>query len=169
MNLSAPWEAIPITDYIYLNCVCFKVFSCLTHRNPIEMFLSQISSRLFSRPRYSYLIALAASLGISFFYHPIWQIIHSTITEIMSESHHTVTPARTPVYFLGIGGPNFMENTNHPAYTQLAVVGKEITTKVKPKAVVVISAHWQASPDTIHINADENPGIIYDFYGFPKH
>lgn len=74
-----------------------------------------------------------------------------------------------PVYFLGIGGPNFMEDTKHPAYTQLAAVGREITTKVKPKAVVVFSAHWQESPSKIGINVHEKTDLIYDFYGFPPH
>ncbi|CRG84345.1 4,5-DOPA dioxygenase extradiol-like protein [Talaromyces islandicus] len=77
--------------------------------------------------------------------------------------------ARTPVYFLGIGGPNFIENTKHPAYAQLASIGHEITTKVKPKAVVVFSAHWQSSPNKLEINVAEQVDIIYDFYGFPAH
>jgi aromatic ring-opening dioxygenase catalytic subunit (LigB family) len=78
-------------------------------------------------------------------------------------------PARTPVYFLGIGGPNFIENTKHPASAQLASIGHEITTQVKPKAVVVFSAHWQSSPNKIEINVAEQVDIIYDFYGFPAH
>ena len=61
-------------------------------------------------------------------------------------------PGRTPVYFLSIGGPNFVENKNHPAYAKLAAVGREITTNVKPKAVVVFSAHWQGGPNKIKIN-----------------
>ena len=76
---------------------------------------------------------------------------------------------RTPVYFLGIGGPNFMENTDHPAYAKLAAVGREITTEVKPKAVVVFSAHWQGGPNNIKINVAEQIDLIYDFYGFPPH
>lgn len=74
-----------------------------------------------------------------------------------------------PVYFLGIGGPNFLENTTHPAYAKLAEVGSEITTFVKPKAVVVVSAHWQGGPSTIKINTAAETDIIYDFYGFPPH
>ncbi|KAF2810305.1 Extradiol aromatic ring-opening dioxygenase [Mytilinidion resinicola] len=74
-----------------------------------------------------------------------------------------------PVYFLGIGGPNFLESTNHPAYAKLAAVGREITTKVKLKAVVVFSAHWQGGPNTIRINVAEKTDQIYDFYGFPPH
>jgi hypothetical protein len=45
----------------------------------------------------------------------------------MSDSSHLNSPSRTPVYFLGIGGPNFMEDTAHPAYAKLAAVGQEIT------------------------------------------
>ncbi|KAI0154794.1 putative aromatic ring-opening dioxygenase LigB subunit [Xylariaceae sp. FL1272] len=76
---------------------------------------------------------------------------------------------RLPTYFLGIGGPNFIENTAHPAYSKLAEIGEEITTRVKPKAVVVFSAHWQAGPSRIAINAVEHTDLIYDFYGFPRH
>lgn len=82
---------------------------------------------------------------------------------------NNTSPDRMPVYFLGIGGPNFLENPKHPAYSALEAIGREITTKVRPKAVVVFSAHWQGGPDKIEINVGENAGIIYDFYGFPPH
>lgn len=98
-------------------------------------------------------------------------------------SSNTPPTRRTPVYFLGIGGPNFIENTAHPAFARLAAVGKEITTVVKPKAVVVFSAHWQSSSNGssassgpggsggsgVEVNVAEDAGIIYDFYGFPPH
>ncbi|PVI04590.1 putative aromatic ring-opening dioxygenase LigB subunit [Periconia macrospinosa] len=74
---------------------------------------------------------------------------------------------RPPVYFLGIGGPNFIGNTEHPAYQSLASIGQEITTYVKPKAVVVFSAHWQAGSTTLQINSAEHTDLVYDFYGFP--
>ena len=38
--------------------------------------------------------------------------------------------------------PNIMFDTEHPAHKKLQEIGKEITTVVKPKAVVVFSAHW---------------------------
>ncbi|BCS02854.1 DODA-type extradiol aromatic ring-opening family dioxygenase [Aspergillus luchuensis] len=80
-----------------------------------------------------------------------------------------VTMARTPVYFLSHGGPNIMYDHEHPAYHKLGEIGKEITTKVKPRAVVVFSAHWQAGRDTIQVNTAEITDLIYDFYGFPSH
>ncbi|KAJ9397811.1 hypothetical protein DTO282F9_5331 [Paecilomyces variotii] len=79
------------------------------------------------------------------------------------------TKMRTPVYFISHGGPNVMYERDHPAYSKLQELGREITTKVKPRAVVVFSAHWQAGPDTIQVNTAEITDLIYDFYGFPSH
>lgn len=62
-----------------------------------------------------------------------------------------------------------MEDYSHPAYSKLQEIGKEITEKVKPKAVVVFSAHWQASPNRIEVNTAELTDLIYDYYGFPDH
>ncbi|KAI0378124.1 putative aromatic ring-opening dioxygenase LigB subunit [Hypomontagnella monticulosa] len=87
----------------------------------------------------------------------------------MSDSSNASKASRMPVYFLGIGGPNFMEDTKHPAYAKLAEVGQEITTNVRPKAVVVFSAHWQGGPSKVKVNVAEQPDLIYDFYGFPPH
>lgn len=102
----------------------------------------------------------------------LWQSTYSNpSTEeapvIMAESSRPTQ--RTPVYFLGIGGPNFMENREHPAFKKLGETGLEITTKVKPKAVVVISAHWQDGPNRVSINFAEKTDLIYDFYNFPPH
>ena len=56
-----------------------------------------------------------------------------------------------------------MYDTEHPVYSKLQQIGKEITTKVKPKAVVVFSAHWQAdAPDTIEVNTREKTDLIYE-------
>ncbi|KIW10304.1 hypothetical protein PV08_11266 [Exophiala spinifera] len=77
---------------------------------------------------------------------------------------------RTPVYFVSHGGPNTMYDTKHPVYPKLQAIGKEITEQVKPSAVVVFSAHWQAErPNTIEVNVSENEPLLYDFYGFPRH
>ncbi|KAJ5640731.1 Extradiol ring-cleavage dioxygenase class III enzyme subunit B [Penicillium herquei] len=76
---------------------------------------------------------------------------------------------KTPIYFLSHGGPNIMYNEEHPAYRKLGQIGREITTKVKPRAVVVFSAHWQGGKDTIYVNTAETTDLIYDFYGFPDH
>lgn len=78
--------------------------------------------------------------------------------------------SRTPVYFVSHGGPTTMFQTDHPVFPKLQEIGREITQKVKPKAVVVFSAHWQADrPGTIEVNTSEQEPLLYDFYGFPQH
>ena len=37
----------------------------------------------------------------------------------------------------------------------------------KPKAIVVVSAHWEANAPTL--TSGENPKLIYDYSGFPRH
>lgn len=62
-----------------------------------------------------------------------------------------------------------MENRQHPAFHKLGEIGREITIEVKPKAVVVFSAHWQDGPSRVSVNVAEDADIIYDFYNFPPH
>jgi 4,5-DOPA dioxygenase extradiol len=120
-----------------------------------------------------YLAILLVSLCLPLLYPTATTIdigAQASLSPSLKMSDNTTVPSsRMPVYFLSIGGPNFMENTQHPAYAKLSDVGREITTKVNPKAIVVFSAHWQDSPNRIQINAAEDTDIIYDFYGFPPH
>ncbi len=37
----------------------------------------------------------------------------------------------------------------------------------KPKAIIIISAHWEE--DVIKINSQPNPSLYFDYYGFPPH
>jgi aromatic ring-opening dioxygenase catalytic subunit (LigB family) len=55
-----------------------------------------------------------------------------------------------------------MYDVEHPAYKELGKIGKEITTKVKPRAVVVFSAHWQGGVDTVQVNTAEMTELIYE-------
>ena len=56
-----------------------------------------------------------------------------------------------------------MYDFDHPAFSKMQVIGKEITSKIKPKAVVVFSAHWQADGDNkIQVNTKENTDLIYE-------
>ncbi|KAH8162065.1 hypothetical protein CIB48_g6179 [Xylaria polymorpha] len=74
---------------------------------------------------------------------------------------------KAPVYFMSHGGPTTMFDTEHPVYPVLQKIGQEITQKVKPKAIVVFSAHWEAGPRNIQVNTAVTNDLIYDYYGFP--
>ncbi|ESU28651.1 extradiol ring-cleavage dioxygenase class III protein subunit B [Flavobacterium limnosediminis JC2902] len=67
-----------------------------------------------------------------------------------------------PVLFIGHGSPMNGIEDNQFSQTWKAM-GKEI---VKPKAVLVISAHWLTRGT--HITAMNNPKTIHDFGGFPQ-
>lgn len=88
-------------------------------------------------------------------------------TLIFKAAQPSTKMSKAPVYFFSHGGPNVQYETEHPAYAVLQAIGKEITQKVKPKALVVFSAHWQAEPNEINLNNAEDTDLIYDFYGFP--
>ncbi|KAI1436954.1 Extradiol aromatic ring-opening dioxygenase [Xylaria sp. CBS 124048] len=60
-----------------------------------------------------------------------------------------------------------MFETEHPVYPVLQKIGQEITQKVKPKAIVVFSAHWEAGARYIEVNKAVTNDLIYDYYGFP--
>jgi 4,5-DOPA dioxygenase extradiol len=64
--------------------------------------------------------------------------------------------------FLCHGGPTLAIETNE--YTSFL---KELGERIKPKAIVVFTAHWESEVTTIS-STDDAYEMIYDFYGFPK-
>ena len=62
-----------------------------------------------------------------------------------------------------------MYDSSHPAHSVLEQIGREITTEVRPKAVVVISAHWEAErglkeeENGVEVNFGEGDGLIYEY------
>jgi len=78
-----------------------------------------------------------------------------------------------PTFYIPHGGGPcfFMDWTMGPADTwdNLAAWLGSIssTLPARPKAILVISAHWEESTVTVASNA--NPPLIYDYHGFPEH
>lgn len=69
---------------------------------------------------------------------------------------------RAPAFFIGHGTP--MNAIEENAFTNsLQALGKSLN---KPKAILVISAHWLTSYDAISVH-DEDEELIYDMFGFP--
>jgi len=93
----------------------------------------------------------------------------TTLSQIISPSRSSQRMPRTPVLCISHGGPNLVEDSDHPAYKQLQKLGREITQDIRPKAIVVISAHWAGEPNQVEVNTAVTQGLIYDFYGFPAH
>ena len=84
-----------------------------------------------------------------------------------------MTTDRQPAIFLPHGGGPcfFMDWTWGPADTWKATEsflrGLAATLPAPPKAILVISAHWEETAFTVSSAA--KPGLIYDYSGFPEH
>ena len=68
---------------------------------------------------------------------------------------------RLPVLFQAHGAPPLLDDAGW--VSELAAWAKAIP---RPRAIVVISAHWEARP--LSIGATTPVPLIYDFYGFPE-
>ncbi|KAI1824960.1 Extradiol ring-cleavage dioxygenase, class III enzyme, subunit B [Xylaria intraflava] len=112
---------------------------------------------------YSLIVAIVAYLLSA----RIYPRLTSTTSTRFLGNLSTTMPARTPVYFMSHGGPTTMFDTEHPVYPVLQRMGQEISQKVKPKAIVVFSAHWEAGPRDIQVNTAVTRDLIYDYHGFP--
>src|SRR3954452_1532989 len=66
-----------------------------------------------------------------------------------------------PVLFQAHGAPPLLDDPGWIA--ELAAWAKALP---RPKAIVVVSAHWEARP--LAIGAVRPLPLIYDFYGFPE-
>jgi aromatic ring-opening dioxygenase catalytic subunit (LigB family) len=76
-----------------------------------------------------------------------------------------------PTLFIPHGaGPCFFMDWDPPdAWTRMAAFLKSIasTLPAVPKAIVVVSAHWQEAG--FEVTNHPQPSLIYDYFGFPEH
>ncbi|WP_454915657.1 DODA-type extradiol aromatic ring-opening family dioxygenase [Xanthobacter sediminis] len=83
----------------------------------------------------------------------------------------TATTRRWPTLFIAHGGGPwpFMAPSPDPAarWDGLAryFKGLDASLGARPKAVLVISGHWEESRPTVNTGA--HPGLLFDYYGFP--
>ncbi|MER6626528.1 class III extradiol ring-cleavage dioxygenase, partial [Streptomyces sp. NPDC000931] len=69
---------------------------------------------------------------------------------------------RMPTLYLSHGAPPLADDTEWTR--QLADWSGDL---VRPKAILVVSAHWEDAPLTIGATTDDTP-LTYDFWGFPQ-
>ena len=80
---------------------------------------------------------------------------------------------RLPALFISHGGGPwpFMEAGFGPPGTwdglEAHMRGLDAEVGRRPKAVLVISAHWEERMPMV--NTGENPALLFDYYGFPEH
>lgn len=81
------------------------------------------------------------------------------------------TSARMPTWFIPHGGgPCFFMEWNPPdTWNRMADFLKNVATTLPrtPKAIVLVSAHWQEP--LFAVTSGVQPELLYDYYGFPPH
>jgi aromatic ring-opening dioxygenase catalytic subunit (LigB family) len=82
----------------------------------------------------------------------------------------TVTGSRLPTYFISHGGGPWPYMTGEfrrgMAQLEQSLVDMRIELGDAPKAVLIVSGHWEERG--FAISSGENPGMIYDYHGFPE-
>lgn len=71
------------------------------------------------------------------------------------------TTRRMPVLFLAHGAPPLFDDE-----LWLGELGRWAKALPRPESILVLSAHWDASPAAI--GATDRIPLVYDFYGFPE-
>jgi 4,5-DOPA dioxygenase extradiol len=83
----------------------------------------------------------------------------ATVTDIAAGG---IAGDRTPAIYLGHGAPPLVDDPLWVA--QLAAWGRALP---KPRAILMVSAHWESAPVRLGATRDGVP-LVYDFYGFPR-
>lgn len=81
-----------------------------------------------------------------------------------------MTTQRLPTYFISHGGgPWPWIKDMMPGMETLEAALQDMPRQIgtTPKAVLVISGHWDADP--LAVMASPHPPMVYDYYGFPAH
>lgn len=83
----------------------------------------------------------------------------------------TMTQPRLPTYFISHGGGPwpYMTGEFRGNFVELerSLIEMRAELGEVPKAVLVISGHWEEAGFTVASGA--NPGMVYDYYGFPEY
>ena len=77
------------------------------------------------------------------------------------ETKQNQASGRMPVIFAAHGAPILLDDASWIA--ELAAWAQAMP---KPKAILMVSAHWEARPTTL--GATTTVPLVYDFYGFPE-
>ena len=81
-----------------------------------------------------------------------------------------MSTSKFPTFFIphGAGPCFFMDWQPADTWNRLAtwLRGLQHQAGARPRAMVVISAHWETP--TFAVNAARQPGLLYDYYGFPE-
>ena len=77
-----------------------------------------------------------------------------------------------PTYFISHGGgPWPWMPEAQTMYAPLRAALQDIPRQLgrTPKAILMVSAHWEAQQANLLVASAAQPSMVYDYYGFPSH
>ena len=84
------------------------------------------------------------------------------VVELSTTLMYALDMSKMPALYIGHGAPMLLDD---PLWTSQL---RDIAGKIeKPKAIVMVSAHWESEPITLSNPAANSP-LVYDFSGFDK-
>ena len=90
----------------------------------------------------------------------LWQSPH--VVELSTTLLYALDMSKMPALYIGHGAPMLLDD---PLWTSQL---RDIAGKIeKPKAIVIVSAHWESAPITLS-NPAANTPLVYDFSGFDR-
>ena len=90
----------------------------------------------------------------------LWQSPH--VVELSTTSKYALDMSKMPALYIGHGAPMLLDD---PLWSSQL---RDIAAKIeKPKAIVMVSAHWESEPITLSNPAANSP-LVYDFGGFEQ-
>jgi len=100
--------------------------------------------------------------------------VQSDPTDLHRASNSSGVPRAPSVFMSHGGGPCFfMEGGQFKLMDKNSAVAQFYRDFAKnhlpnqPKAIIIISAHWEES--SVHITSNPQPKLYFDYYGFPEH
>jgi 4,5-DOPA dioxygenase extradiol len=94
-------------------------------------------------------------------HEPDESTIAAAAAEVKARASEAQVPGRMPAVYLGHGAPPLLDD---PLW--VAELAAWAAALPRPRAVLMVSAHWAQAPLTLGATEDGVP-LVYDFYGFP--
>jgi 4,5-DOPA dioxygenase extradiol len=88
--------------------------------------------------------------------------IEAAAAAVTERAAAALTEERMPAIYLGHGAPPLVDD---PLW--VAELAAWAQTMPRPRAILMVSAHWLRAPLTLGATGDGVP-LVYDFYGFPE-
>jgi len=93
------------------------------------------------------------------------------VIDVANLAIHGSSGSRMPTFFIPHGGgPCFFMEWNPPgiwAGMEAFLRGIATTLPRRPRAILMVSAHWQSRQHCV--STAEAPDLLFDYHGFPKH